>query len=235
MGLFRKARALVLGQTSAILDRVIDLDSVPVVEQYVRDLEEAIKTVTRSAAEAMGQVDGQNRKIAALNEHIDQKKADAKLLFTDDDTDNDKDGETILEHVANCKDELQGFTDELQELEATAEGLAKTKERMKAKHGEMMRRLVNLRRMDRTTKAKERAADAIQAAGSAMSGADSTSVDNLVERMQSRSDAANAVLNDAMGSMTDSTEESVAKARAKQRIAQMKAELLGKPADAPAK
>ncbi len=234
MGLFRKARALVLGNTNSLLDKVIDENSVPVVEQYVRDLGNEVTTITQQAAIAKGSASAQQHKVDASEQYIKDKTADAELLLGDDDPTNDGDAEKIMAHVETCEHELEGLKTDLASLNETAQNLEQTREKMKAKYNEMLQKLTRLRSMDKATKAKEGAARAIQAVGDASNVANGASVDNIVERMEGRSVAADAVLNDAMGTITDSSDDAVAKARLKQRMAEMKARL-AKPADAPAK
>ncbi|MEK7566941.1 MAG: PspA/IM30 family protein, partial [Patescibacteria group bacterium] len=65
-GIFKKFRDLGLASIHSLLDKAIDLNSVAVVKQHVRDLENALSELENGAAEAAGYVRTLNREAIEL-------------------------------------------------------------------------------------------------------------------------------------------------------------------------
>src|SRR5205809_301391 len=64
----QKARVLSLAWLHQIADAAIDTHSIPVVQQYIRDLEQAIADLREAQAENDGAISGLNRQISQLHQ-----------------------------------------------------------------------------------------------------------------------------------------------------------------------
>ncbi|TMB82573.1 MAG: hypothetical protein E6J48_06210, partial [Chloroflexi bacterium] len=64
----QKARVLSLAWLHQIADAAIDTHSIPVVQQYIRDLEQAIADLREAQAENDGAIAGLNRQISQLHQ-----------------------------------------------------------------------------------------------------------------------------------------------------------------------
>jgi len=77
-GLFQKARIAALSAAHSLMDKVVDLNSIGAVKQYVRDLENALEDLEDASAAATGHVrtvqrdaDQIKSQIQELNQNID--------------------------------------------------------------------------------------------------------------------------------------------------------------------
>ncbi len=224
--LFRKTRVLVLGNLHMLLDKAIDINSIPVLEQYVRDLETAQNGVMVQAASAKGNVTTIERNIANLRSQVDENQKNIDLLLGDNDPDNDSHAVTIEMQSQGLQSQIKTLEDSLENAKKLASNMDDAVGKIKGKHTEMMSRLNELRQLNQSANATEQAATALDQAASLSGGIDaSSSIDNVEARLRARNDVANARLEEAFGGVSGNTDDAVALAKAKDAIAARKAEL----------
>ena len=90
--------------------------------------------------------------------------------------------------------------------EKTNSDFALTLAKLNAEHDQMVARVHELEAIDRDTRAKQQAAHAISAAGTALNATNSTSFDATRAKMLAKNDVANAQFDSAMGSIPSTGE-----------------------------
>ena len=235
-GIIEKSRVIVLSRVHGLLDKIIDLDSIGAVRQYVRDLENALEELQDSAAEAAGYERSVRREARDLDAKVTELNQNIDFILSDAKPENDHLATPLEARLIALEQQLASKKDEITAAEATAKALNEAASNLKAKHEHMVGQLQRLEAVDRATKAKEQASRAMKQAGRiAGTGAD-VSVDDVSARLQRRSDVADARFQRAMGDMTDQVEKDVVLAQAEARLAQRKARLgLGPGTAAPEK
>ncbi len=217
----QKLRTITLDNLHTLLDRVIDLNSVGALKQYIRDLETAKEQITDEAVIAKGQVNALRAGVDNLILQIKTTDENINLILGDKDPSNDSVAETLEARLIGYEQKVAQKKEELANAEQDAGALWEAAERLTAKHIEMLGNLQRLESMERTTKAKDRATDALRQAAKA----GEMSVDNLQERIQERSVVADSRFERALGAMADKVDVTVVAAQAKERIEARKAKL----------
>ena len=221
----QKARVLSLAWLHQIADAAIDTHSIPVVQQYIRDLEQAIADLREAQAENDGAIAGLNRQISQLHqqEATLNTQADALLQLNPPREDLAAMVEQRLQEVENNLTPLNNQLEKAQAIQAQYE---QAMDALEAKHATMMRQLHTLQSLDTSASAEDRAARSLHAVSSALGG--TASIDDITARIQSRSDVAHARLQQEMGTFTpqpDPVAEVLAQSAMQQRLAARKARL----------
>lgn len=221
----QKARVLSLAWLHQVADAAIDTHSIPVVQQHIRDLEQAISDLREAEAQNAGAIAGLNRQISQLHqqEAILNTQADALLQLNPPREDLAATVEQRLEEVENNLTPLNNQLEKAQSIQAQYEQAMSA---IEAKHRTMMNQLRTLQSLDASASAEDRAAHALHAVSSALGG--TASIDDITSRIQSRSDIAHARLQQEMGGFTpqpDPVADVLAQSAMQQRIAARKARL----------
>jgi len=221
----QKARVLSLAWLHQIADAAIDMHSIPVVQQYIRDLEQAIVDLREAQAENAGAIAGLNRQISQLHqqEATLNTQADALLELKPPREDLAAIVEQRLQEVENNLTPLNNQLEKNQGIQAQYEQVMSA---LEAKHATMMRQLQTLQSLDTSASAEERAAQAIHAVSGALGG--TSSIDDITARIQSRADVAHARLQQEMGAIVpepDAVADVLTQSAMQQRLAARKERL----------
>jgi len=221
----QKARVLSLAWLHQIADAAIDTHSIPVVQQHIRDLEQAISELREAQAQNAGSIAGLNRQISQLHqqESVLNTQADALLQLQPPREDLAATVEQRLEEVENNLTPLNNQLEKSQAIQAQYEQAMSA---LDAKHNSMMSQLRTLQSLDTSATAEDRAARALHSVSSALGG--TASIDDITARIQGRSDVAHARLQQEMGSFTpqpDPVADVLAQSAMQQRLAARKARL----------
>lgn len=221
----QKARVLSLAWLHQVADAAIDTHSIPVVQQHIRDLEQAISELREAQAQNAGSIAGLNRQISQLHqqESILNTQADALLQLQPPREDLAATVEQRLEEVENNLTPLNNQLEKSQAIQAQYEQAMSA---LDAKHNSMMNQLRTLQSLDSSATAEDRAAQALHAVSSALGG--TASIDDITARIQGRSDVAHARLQQEMGAFTpqpDPVADVLAQSAMQQRLAARKARL----------
>ncbi len=224
-GIFEKARIAALSSAHALLDRIVDMNSIGALKQYVRDLENALEDLEDAAATAAGHLRTVQRDSAQLRSQVRELNQNIDFILADANPANDHLAKPLearligLEQRANAKDE------EIITAQKTSQALSEAVSALQARYQTTVEQLMRLEAMDRAAKAKESAAQAIREMGRITSAGGQVSVDAISERIQRRADVADARFEQAMGEMSGQIEKDVVLAQAEARLEQRKARL----------
>lgn len=225
MSIFKKIRLVALGNMEDLLDKVIDTNSPAVVKQYCRDLETALNELRNEAAVAAGQV----RILTREKAEAEGQKKHLEDVVTAVLHSADPNKEAVAKQQAMA---LPGIGRRIATIEETLTSQIETSrnldsavQALEQKHQAMVGRIQELDLLDRSAKAKEKAASALNNANSMAAAGSNISVDNLESRMRGRSDIADAKFERAMGSATALADNSADSVEADAILEQLKSKM----------
>lgn len=229
--LFQKARIAALSAAHNLMDKVIDLNSIGAVKQYVRDLEAGLEDLEDASAVAAGHVRTVQREADQLRSQINELNTNIDFILSDSKPENDYLATPLEARLIGLEQRMSTKNEELEAAQKTSKALVEATAALRAKHQGMVAQIQRLEAMDIAAKAKERAADAIQQAGRIASSGGDVSIDAVSDRIQRRADVADARFERALGDMTDTVEKDVVVAQAQARLEARKAKLAAQSAE----
>ena len=228
--LFQKARIAALSAAHGLMDKVIDLNSIGAVKQYVRDLESGLEDLEDASAVAAGHVRTVQREADQLKSQINELNTNIDFILGDNKPENDYLAPPLEARLIGLEQRMSTTDEELDSAQKTSKALVEAAAALRAKHQGMVSQIQRLEAMDIAAKAKEKAADAIQQAGKIASSGGDVSIDAVSDRIQRRADVADARFERALGDMTDTVEKDVVVAQAQARLEARKAKLAAQAA-----
>src|SRR4029077_6302633 len=192
-----KLRVVTLGSGHYLLDRAVDLNSQSALRQYTRDLEDALDRMHAEAATQAGQVRTLGREKGDLEHKIEAATNSAAALLQT----NQVAARVKATEAVRYKSQLESNTKALEVQRSTSQSLDAAVAQLEAKHSDMVARVRELERLDRDSKAKEQAANALQNAGTLIQGGVDVSVDDIESKMRARNDVASEKFDRAMGAV----------------------------------
>jgi phage shock protein A len=224
-GLFQKARIAALSSAHALLDKVIDLNSVGAVKQYVRDLENALEDLEDAAATESGHVRTVQRDVVQVQSQIKELNQNIDFILSDNNPANDHLAKPLEARLIGLEQRASTKNEEMTSAQKSSQALNEAVSTLQAKYQNMVEQLQRLEAMHTATKAKEAAVEAMRNVGRISSAGASVSVDDITDRIQRRSDVADAKFEQVMGEMSGQVEKDVVLAQAEARLEQRKARL----------
>lgn len=202
-----KIRLITLGNVHQLLNQLIDLNSIAAVEQYLRDLEEALEDLEGDASEAEGRkrhmLKLRNVKQGELNGLNDS----ITLILTDGNPANDHLTEAMGVKAVGIRNALQTLEAQVSDATEADTLIDAAVSKLQAKVQAMKDQLNNLRLLEESTKAKERGAAALTAAAKVLGEGEGVNVDNVTARIQERAATADVKLEKALGTMNQAAAE----------------------------
>lgn len=223
--ILQKLRTIVLGNAHALLDRIIDETSIPSIKQNIRDLEEAIGELKGEAATAEGSKVTAEHKLTGINSQVDELNENIDFILGDGDDVNDHLAEPLQVRFIGLEEQQKAAAEEVEVYKQTMQAVDQVVLALEAKLQTRLTQLNLLESQDKTSKAKNKAAKAIEMA---VKIGDGPSVDNIGERIERESNIADARLRRAMGSMESGLSQDSLLADARARLAARKAQLKSK-------
>lgn len=233
-GLFQKARVAALSSAHSLLDKIIDLNSIGAVKQYVRDLENALEDLEDAAATAAGHLRTVQRDAIQLRSQAKELNQNIDFIISDDNPANDHLARPLEARLIGLEQRIKGKDEEMTEGQKSSLALNQAVSALQAKYHSMIEQMQRLEAMDAAARAKESAVEAMRNAGRISSTAGNVSIDAVADRIQRRSDVADAKFEQAMGEMSSQVEKDVVLAQAEARLEQRKARLALPDAQQPA-
>lgn len=219
VGIFEKARVITAAAIHSLLDRPWESMSIPILDQYLRELEDAVKDTQAALAEARYDLTQKVAAAAAIQEQINHHENDARLLM-DDPTPERRAAALRLAHevtqlrpqVGPANEAAEAQREDVAKLEAAVESMQK---RLDAG----VKQRAALRTKEKSSRVKEKATRAIEAAGVAADAV--ASVDGLSDRIGRRSAVADDAFDRAVGAAAGGSDPALAQAEAEAELAAM--------------
>jgi phage shock protein A len=197
-GFLSKARTAFLGNVHELLDKAIDMNSIPVLKQNVRDLEDGIATTKHTAAMAAAQVTTLTRQRDEAQGHIEHNKALAQA-FLKQSPPNENAARAAAESIRTETKTVEALTAQIADAQNQAQQLDAAVQRMQTLHDERLQRIKALQIQDQASKGLEVSTKALKNFQSTMESVNSTSVDNVEQRIHERNDLAKEEFNRTVG------------------------------------
>lgn len=224
-GLFQKARIAALSAAHALMDKVIDLNSVGAVKQYVRDLENSLEDLEDASAAATGHVRTVQRDADQIRAQIKELNQNIDYILSDNKPENDHLATPLEARLIGLEQRISTKDEEIATGQKTSQALNEAVSTLRTRYQNMVQQIQRLEAMDRATKAKENAVEAIRQAGHIASTGSDVSVDAVADRIQRRADVADAKFDRALGEMNDQVQKDVVISQAQARLEARKARL----------
>jgi len=226
-GLFEKARIAALSTAHSLLDKVVDLNSIGAVKQYVRDLESALEDLEDASAAAAGHVRTIKREAEQLKAQIKELNQNIDFILMDGKPENDHLATPMEAKLIGLEQRISTKDEEIVTGQKTAQALAEAVSTLRTRYQNMVQQVQRLEAMDKAAKAKENAVSAIRQAGKITSTGSDVSIDAVADRIQRRADIADAKFEQVFSEMNSDVDKDVVIAQAQSRLEQRKARLSG--------
>jgi phage shock protein A len=230
-GLFQKARIAALSTAHALMDKVVDLNSIGAVKQYVRDLENALEDLEDASAAATGHLRTVQRDSDQLRYQITELNRNIDFILTDNKPENDNLATPLEARLIGLEQRAGTKVEEINTGTKTAQALSEAVTTLRTRYSTMVEQVQRLEAMDKATKAKENAVQAIKQAGQIAGAGSDVSIDAVADRIQRRADVADARFERALGEMNGQVEKDVVMAQAQARLEQRKSRLSLPPSE----
>src|SRR5512136_2283411 len=224
-GLFQKARIAALSAAHALMDKVVDLNSIGAVKQYARDLENALEDLEDASAAAAGHVRTVQRDADQIRYQIKELNQNIDFILTDNKPENDSLATPLEARLIGLEQRIVTKDEEIAAGQKTTQALVEAVSTLRTRYQNMVQQVQRLEAMDMASKAKERAVGAIRQAGQIASVGSDVSIDAVADRIQRRADIADAKFERALGEMNNEVKKDVVIAQAQARLEQRKARL----------
>ncbi len=223
--LFQKARIAALSTAHALMDKVVDINSIGAVKQYVRDLENALEDLQDASATAAGHVRTVQRDVDQLQFQVKELNQNIDFILSDNKPENDYLATPLEARLIGLEQRLTAKDEEIATGQKTSQALSEAVSTLQTRYQNMVQQVQRLEAMDKATKAKENAVEAIRQAGQIASAGSDVSIDAVADRIQRRADVADARFERVMGDMSGQVEKDVVIAQAQARLEARKARL----------
>jgi phage shock protein A len=223
--LFQKARIAALSAAHSLMDKVVDLNSIGAVKQYVRDLENALEELQDASGVATGSVRSVQRDVDAIQAQIKELNRNIDFILSDNKPENDHLAQPLEARLIGLEQRVTARQEELGTSQKTAQALSEAVSTLQARYQNMVQQVQRLEALDQAARAKEKAVEAMKQAGQIAGTGSDVSIDAVADRIQRRSDAADARFERALGDMSGAVEKDVVLAQAQARLEARKARL----------
>lgn len=193
--IFSKIRVLTAAMAHDILDKAVDINSVPVLKQYLRELEEARAGLEATLAEARYDLRKLQDQATTLGAQITQEESQARAVAAT----NREAALALASRVSQKKNQLAALSPKTAAQQTAVTNLERAVTAVRTKEHDMHLQLSSLEAQAATAAASNKAAAAVEAAGVAVGAAES--VDGLADRIGRQSAVASARLERAVGEL----------------------------------
>jgi phage shock protein A len=196
MGIFSKLTVLVKAHSNDLLDKEIDRNSIPVMKQYVRDLEDAITLAKHNAAVVAASVTTLTARAAAEQKSIDDATAGGKAFMAKNPPDV-ANARILATRVHTFQTDLASLQSQIETAKANSQTLDQQTAMMDAKHQEAMSQLRDLESKVMNTQTLQASTSSLKKFNDAAGGVDN--MNNLSQHINSANDEATEEFNRTIG------------------------------------
>lgn len=219
--ILQKVKTLLSANFNDMIDQALKRNPIKVLNEYLRQHEEALSEMRNDRAVALGSLRTAERQMIETQDLIARIEKEIEALLTDSDTSNDY----LAENLAQ---DLIGQEEKLQVLTQAHDSAVRVNTALQMAESKMQGRIISLRNQISLLEAIKFEADIkkmsaeklISSARMISSG--STSVEAIAEDIKRQRDQADAKFEVAMGTMDGALESDTSQARASARLAQIR-------------
>jgi phage shock protein A len=190
MSFLQTTRTLILGNLNELLNKTIDLNSIPVLKQEVRNLEEAMESTKFQVAKATAQAETTlPRELERTNADIEADKRRAQAFLTQG---NEKAAREIAARISDHQQVATSMAAQIETAKHQLQALQSQLEKMRTKHDYYLTRVRDLDRTDQSTKDMKMSNAAMKRANAVLGSGIDGSVDDVARRIEAAHDVAQA-------------------------------------------
>ena len=219
-GILDKVKTLLSASFHDMIDQALKRDPIKVLNEYLRQHEQALDEMRSDRAVALGSVKTSERKVTETQKMIQKIEDEIEAILTDHDASNDY----LAENLAQ---DLIGQEEKLEVLNKAYESAIRTNKALQMAESKMRGRVISLRNQISLLEAikfeadiKRMSADRLISSAKMISSG-TTSVEALAEEIKLQRDKADAKFDLAMGTL-DGAMEDDSQSRASARLAQIR-------------
>jgi len=219
-----KVKTLLSANFNDMIDRALKRNPIKVLNEYLRQHEEALDDMRHDRANALGALKTAERKVIETQDLIARIEEEIEAVLTDNDHGNDY----LAENLAQ---DLVGQEEKLNVLNKAYESSIRVNKALQMAESKMKGRIISLRNQISLLEAikfeadiKKMSADRLISSAKMISSGN-TSVEAMAEEIKLQRDKADAKFEMAMGTMDGALETNVGQSRASARLAQIRKRL----------
>lgn len=201
MGIFARVQTLVRAYSNNLLDQAVDMNSIPVLRQYIRDLEDAMDKTKHEAAVAAAHVTTLNSQAASLQDDITSNTNRAKAFLAKTPPD-EVNARVCAGHIHDSQEQLADIQTQIEAAKTNSASLDAVVGKLNTKHQAIMSQLRILESKDSTSRSLEQATASLKQAQSFTADGTGADVDSMTQKINARADVANEEFNRTVGEMT---------------------------------
>jgi phage shock protein A len=219
--LLEKVGTLISANLHALVDEALKSNSLAVVDQYIRQVEDQLENLGEAAATVGGEIRSIKRKLEAQKQkavELDQA-VDAFLLEG-----NDNSAAATQSRLNSTNQLIQTYEEQLQKLEVEYQKLLGAKVKLEARHATMKQQRSELQALLELAKSKEVALKAMKSLDDIMGSGD-TDISRIAQSIHARLDKATAATEIRAGSLDQQIDDLLDRETINQQLAERKAKL----------
>lgn len=219
-----KVKTLLSANFNDMIDRALKRNPLKVLNEYLRQHEEALDEMRHDRANALGALKTAERKVIEAQDLIARIEEEIEAVLTDNDPGNDY----LAENLAQ---DLVGQEEKLSVLNKAYESALRVNKALQMAESKMKGRIISLRNQISLLEAIKFEADIKQMSAerlissAKMISSGGTSVEAMAEEIKQQRDKADAKFEMAMGTMDGALEDNLTSSRASARLAQIRKRL----------
>jgi len=219
--ILEKVRTLLSASFHDMIDQALKRNPLKVLNEYLREHEEALDEMRSDRAVALGTLKTAKRKVIETQDMIDRIEEEIEAVLTDSDPTNDY----LAENLAQ---DLVGQEEKLEVLNKAYDSALRVNKALQMAESKMKGRIISLRNQISLLEAvkfeadiKKMSADRLISSAKMISSG-TTSVESLAEEIKLQRDKADAKFEMAMGTMDGALDSNATQSRASARLAQIR-------------
>jgi len=222
--LLEKVSTLISANLHALIDKALEQNSLAVVDQYIRQVEDQLENLEDAAATVGGEIKGIKRKLDAHNQKVEEldKAVDAFLM------EGNEEAAAASQSKLNSTNQLvETYQTQLKSLESEYQKLLDAKVKLEARYATMKTQRTELQALLELAKSKEIALDAMKGLDDIMGSGD-TDIGRLAKGIYQRLDKATAATEIRASSLDKQINDLLDREEINKQLAERKKKLEGK-------
>lgn len=216
-----KVRTLLSASFNDMIDSALKRNPIIVLNQYLREHEEALDEMRNDRGIALGSLRTSERKVIETQDLISRIEREIEAILTDDDANNDYLTENLAQDLVGQEERLDVYNQAYESAIRVNKALQMAESKMRGRIISLRNQIALLEAIKFEADVKQMSADRLISSAKMISSG-STSVEALAEEIKLKRDKADAKFEMAMGTMDNVLEDSSGQSRASARLAQIR-------------
>lgn len=222
--LLEKVSTLISANLHALIDKALQQNSLAVVDQYIRQVEDQLENLEDAAATVGGEIKGIERKLVAHRQKAEEldKAVDAFLIEG-----NEESAAATQSKLNSTNQLIDTYQTQLTSLKSEYQKLLDAKVKLEARHATMKTQRSELQALLELAKSKEIAVDAMKGLDDIMGSGD-TDIGRIAQSIYQRLDKATAATDIRAANLDKQIDDLLDREEINKQLAERKKNLEGK-------